>query len=129
MVNRIFICLSGAFSLVILNEFFYFFNFTGFSFGFTDLTGKYFYDLIIVFCSFFLLEFILSLGLKRVKIRSAHPLFYLLPAAVFYLLLCLVLNLTGQLVKDLQSLLCLLFCAILSSYQFFYSIFYRNDVK
>lgn len=129
MINRIFICLSSAFSLVILNEFFYVFNFTGFSFGFTDLTGMYFADLTIVYFAFVLTGFVLSVPLSRMKKRGGHPLTYLIPATVVYLVLCLILNLTGQLIKDGQSLLCLYFLAILSSYQFFYSIFYRNDVK
>lgn len=100
MINRIFICLSSAFSLVILNEFFYVFNFTGFSFGFIDLTGMYFADLTIAYFAFVLTGFVLSVPLSRMKKRGGHPLTYLIPATVVYLVLCLILNLTGRLIKD-----------------------------
>ena len=129
MIKVFTISLFSSLTLILFNELFYLINFTSFSFNEIILTSKYIYNIILLIGMLFLIYMILGIILhfSKIKNRSNNNLFVI--SFVQFTLIYFILHEFSLIKSDLQTILSLLLCVILSSYQFFYSIFYLNVVK
>lgn len=129
MIKVFTISLFSSLMLILFNELFYLINFTSFSFNEISLTSKYIYNIILLIGMLFLIYMILGIILhfSKIKNRSNNNLFVI--SFVQFTLIYFILHEFSLIKSDLQTILSLLLCVILSSYQFFYSIFYLNVVK
>lgn len=129
MIKVFTISLFSSLTLILFNELFYLINFTSFSFNEISLTSKYIYNIILLIGMLFLIYMILGIILhfSKIKNRSNNNLFVI--SFVQFTLIYFILHEFSLIKSDLQTILSLLLCVILSSYQFFYSIFYLNVVK
>lgn len=129
MIKVFTISLFSSLTLILFNELFYLINFTSFSFNEISLTSKYIYNIILLIGMLFLIYMIFGIILhfSKIKNRSNNNLFVI--SFVQFTLIYFILHEFSLIKSDLQTILSLLLCVILSSYQFFYSIFYLNVVK
>lgn len=129
MIKIFTISLFSSLTLILFNELFYLINFTSFSFNEISFASKYIYNIILLIGMLFLIYMIFGIILhfSKIKNRSNNNLFVI--SLVQFALIYFILHEFSLIKNDLQTILSLLLCVILSSYQFFYSIFYLNVVK
>lgn len=129
MIKIFTISLFSSLTLILFNELFYLINFTSFSFNEISFASKYIYNIILLIGMLFLIYMIFGIILhfSKIKNRSNNNLFVI--SFVQFTLIYFILHEFSLIKSDLQTILSLLLCVILSSYQFFYSIFYLNVVK
>ena len=129
MIKIFTISLFSSLTLILFNELFYLINFTSFSFNEISFASKYIYNIILLIGMLFLIYMIFGIILhfSKIKNRSNNNLFVI--SLVQCALIYFILHEFSLIKNDLQTILSLLLCVILSSYQFFYSIFYLNVVK
>ena len=129
MIKIFTISLFSSLTLILFNELIYLINFTSFSFIEISFASKYIYNIILLIGMLFLIYMIFGIILhfSKIKNRSNNNLFVI--SLVQFALIYFILHEFSLIKNDLQTILSLLLCVILSSYQFFYSIFYLNVVK
>ena len=129
MLNLFFVSLSTSFIVIFINQLLFYLNFTRYTFSLMKIVENSFINYFILFASLSLLLFLFAIILFKmnIKIRKSSYLFIL--SVAIFLIINLFLRIYNKINLDLQSILSLLFIVILSTYQYFYSIFYINSVK
>lgn len=129
MLNLFFVSFSTSFIVIFINQLLFYLNFTRYTFSLMKIVENSFINYFILFASLSLLLFLFAIILCKMKIKiSKSSYLFILSAAIFFII-NLFLRIYNKINLDLQSILSLLFIVILSTYQYFYSIFYINSVK
>ena len=129
MLNLFFVSLSTSFIVIFINQLLFYLNFTRYTFSLMKIVENSFINYFILFASLSLLLFLFAIILCKMKIKiSKSSYLFILSVAIFFII-NLFLRIYNKINLDLQSILSLLFIVILSTYQYFYSIFYINSVK
>ena len=129
MLNLFFVSFSTSFIVIFINQLLFYLNFTRYTFSLMKIVENSFINYCILFASLSLLLFLFAIILCKMKIKiSKSSYLFILSAAIFFII-NLFLRIYNKINLDLQSILSLLFIVILSTYQYFYSIFYINSVK
>lgn len=129
MIKVLTISLFSSITLILFNELFYLINFTSFSFNEINFTSKYIYNIGLLMLIMFLIYLAIGIIIYFSKITNHSNRNLLVISIVQFIIIYFILNGFNLIKTDLQTILSLLLCVILSSYQFFYSIFYLNVVK
>jgi uncharacterized membrane protein YhaH (DUF805 family) len=121
--------LFSAFIFILLNEILYFFNFTNLTFSNIFHFQKAFYNYLILFVLIFIMLFLLSYCLSFIRLKDCNTYWFYIISCFIFIILLIVFSKTNHLEFSLQSAISLFLLVILTSYLFFYSIFYGNSVK
>lgn len=121
--------LISAFIFILLNEILYFFNFTNLTFSNIFHFQKAFYNYLILFVLIFIMLFLLSYCLSFIRLKDCNTYWFYIISCIIFIILLIVFSKTNRLEFSLQSAISLFLLVILTSYLFFYSIFYGNSVK
>lgn len=129
MFNSVYICLILSLFALILQEGFFYLNFSplsihalGQELGFNSLTS-----LILFFFLFFVILMIIAIVIKR-KRRNISLIYCLLLSLIIYLIINLLFSFIDVIYEKMDFLaqISLLTWTIFVFYTFFYSIFYDN---
>ena len=129
MLSLLIICIVSSFILIGSNELFYFFNFTSFTFSSLKIIDNYWLDILIIVVIIILIEITITCLLICFKLKVKKLRDYFIISLIKFMILCFILIELKLFKIEFQSLISLLFSVILTTYQFFYSIFYSNVVK
>ena len=121
--------LISAFIFILLNEILYFFNFTNLTFSNIFHFQKAFYNYLIFFLLIFIMLFLLSYCLSFIHLKDCNTYWFYIISCFIFIILLIIFSKTNRLEFSLQSAISLFLLVILTSYLFFYSIFYGNSVK
>ncbi len=129
MIKVLTISLFSSITLILVNELFYLINFTSFSFNEIDFKLNYLSNICLLILIIFVIYMIIGSIIYFSKISNQSNKNLLVISMVQFVVIYFTLSEFNLIKTDLQTILSLLLCVILSSYQFFYSIFYLNVVK
>ena len=129
MINLFFVSLSTSFIVIFINQLLFYLNFTRYTFSLMKIVENSFINYFILFASLSLLLFLFAIILCKMKIKISKSSYLFILSVAIFLIINLFLRIYNKINLDLQSILSLLFIVILSTYQYFYSIFYINSVK
>ena len=129
MLNLFFVSLSTSFIVILINQLLFYLNFTRYTFSLMKIVENSFINYFILFASLSLLLFLFAIILFKMKIKISKSSYLFILSVAIFLIINLILRIYNKINLDLQSTLSLLFIVILSTYQYFYSIFYINSVK
>lgn len=129
MLNLFFVSLSTSFIVIFINQLLFYLNFTRYTFSLMKIVENSFINYFILFASLSLLLFLFAIILCKMKIKISKSSYLFILSVAIFLIINLFLRIYNKINLDLQSILSLLFIVILSTYQYFYSIFYINSVK
>ena len=129
MLNLFFISFSTSFIVIFINQLLFYLNFTRYTFSLMKIVENSFINYFILFASLSLLLFLFAIILFKMKIKISKSSYLFILSVAIFLIINLFLRIYNKINLDLQSILSLLFIVILSTYQYFYSIFYINSVK
>ena len=129
MLNLFFISFSPSFIVIFINQLLFYLNFTRYTFSLMKIVENSFINYFILFSSLSLLLFLFAIILFKMKIKISKSSYLFILSVAIFLIINLFLRIYNKINLDLQSILSLLFIVILSTYQYFYSIFYINSVK
>lgn len=123
------ICLVSAFIFIFVNEILYFFNFTNLTFSIFFNFRKTIYNYLLLFLLIFVILFLLSQTIRIIKKDFYSTFWYYIFSCLFFMILIIAFFESKILNLSVQSAISLFLVVILTSYLFFYSIFYENGVK
>ena len=129
MLNLFFVSFSTSFIVIFINQLLFYLNFTRYTFSLMKIVENSFINYFILFASLSLLLFLFAIILFKMKIKIRKSSYLFILSVAIFLIINLFLRIYNKINLDLQSILSLLFIVILSTYQYFYSIFYINSVK
>lgn len=129
MLNLFFVSFSTSFIVIFINQLLFYLNFTRYTFSLMKIVENSFINYFILFASLSLLLFLFAIILCKMKIKISKSSYLFILSVAIFLIINLFLRIYNKINLDLQSILSLLFIVILSTYQYFYSIFYINSVK
>lgn len=129
MLNLFFVSFSTSFIVIFINQLLFYLNFTRYTFSLMKIVENSFINYFILFASLSLLLFLFAIILFKMKIKISKSSYLFILSVAIFLIINLFLRIYNKINLDLQSILSLLFIVILSTYQYFYSIFYINSVK
>ena len=129
MLNLFFVSFSTSFIVIFINQLLFYLNFTRYTFSLMKIVENSFINYFILFASLSLLLFLFAIILCKMKIKISKSSYWFILSVAIFLIINLFLRIYNKINLDLQSILSLLFIVILSTYQYFYSIFYINSVK
>lgn len=129
MLNLFFVSFSTSFIVIFINQLLFYLNFTRYTFSLMKIVENSFINYFILFASLSLLLFLFAIILCKMKIKISKSSYLFILSGAIFLIINLFLRIYNKINSDLQSILSLLFIVILSTYQYFYSIFYINSVK
>ena len=129
MLNLFFVSFSTSFIVIFINQLLFYLNFTRYTFSLMKIVENSFINYFILFASLSLFLFLFEIILFKMKIKISKSSYLFILSVAIFLIINLFLRIYNKINLDLQSILSLLFIVILSTYQYFYSIFYINSVK
>lgn len=130
MYNSVYICLILSLFALILQEGFFYLNFSplsisslGHELGFNSLVS-----FILFFLLLFLILIVIAIVIKRKRRRNISLIYCLLLSLIVYLIINLILSFYDLIYEKMNFLaqISLLTWTIFVFYTFFYSIFYDN---